>query len=156
MKLSEFKTLSRHAGTLTFALPNGRLVPEYFHITEMGLLTKSYIDCGGTVREEKKISFQIWFAQDYEHRLTLEKLDKIISAAEPLLGAEDLEIVVEYQTDLSISNFGLSYKEGVFHLTPIESHCQAADHCGIPADKMKVSLKDLGSANSCSPHSGCC
>lgn len=45
------------------------MAPAHFHITEMGLVTKNFIDCGNTIREEKLITFQVWYAGDLEHRL---------------------------------------------------------------------------------------
>ncbi len=38
-------------------MPNGAYVPPHFHLTEVGTMVKKFIDCGGTVREEAKISF---------------------------------------------------------------------------------------------------
>lgn len=157
MTIQEFKKSIENLTKIQFVLPNGKLIPEYFHITEMGKKTKHFIDCGNTIREEKYISFQIWYAQDYDHRLTNEKLLKIISASEPLFEGENLEIEVEYQLDMSMGVFGLTCKNNVFHLTPKETTCLANDHCGIPSEKMKVSLKDLQEKTSCcTPNSGCC
>jgi hypothetical protein len=39
-------------------------VPEHFHVTEVGVVTKDFIDCGGTVRHEKVANFQLWDAND--------------------------------------------------------------------------------------------
>ena len=80
MKLSEFKNSLMNIESINIQLPNGTFVPSHFHITEMGLLTKNFIDCGNTIREEKLITFQLWFAGDLEHRLTSEKVFKIIAA----------------------------------------------------------------------------
>ncbi|CAN5562609.1 hypothetical protein BH10BAC1_BH10BAC1_20660 [soil metagenome] len=74
MKLSDFKKDLIVLDTLTFIQPNGKIVPLHFHITEVGLTTKHFIDCGGTVREEKVVNFQLWEASDFEHRLTASKL----------------------------------------------------------------------------------
>ena len=38
----------------------------------------------------------------------------------------------------------------------IETDCLAKDKCGIPEEKLKTSLSDLGSQNACTPGSGCC
>ena len=157
MKLSAFKLALENINQFQIQLPNGTFVPNNFHITEMGLLTKNFIDCGNTIREEKYITFQVWFAGDFEHRLTAEKVFKIIKASESLFTNEDLEIEVEYQMDLTIGKFGIEFSDGVFKLTKKETTCLAEDHCGIPAEKMKVSLKDLqANASCCLPKSGCC
>lgn len=157
MKLSEFKNRLEHVTTFTIQLPNGELIPPHFHITEMGLLTKNFIDCGNTVREEKLITFQVWFAGDTDHRLTTDKVFKIINVSKKLIEDDDLELEVEYQTEYTIGKFGLDFANGIFVLTSKETTCLAQDHCGIPADKMKVKIGEWKEKVSCcSPESKCC
>ena len=74
MKLSEFTQHLSGLKKIAFELPSGKLVPEHFHVTEIGRIDKNFIDCGGTIRKEQKISFQLWQANDYNHRLHPEKL----------------------------------------------------------------------------------
>lgn len=69
MKLSEIKTILATAQAVNFRLENGESVPEHFHVTEVGIITKDFIDCGGKVRHEKVANFQLWDADDYAHRL---------------------------------------------------------------------------------------
>lgn len=57
MKISEFKNYLSPTEELLFVMPNGAYVPPHFHLTEVGTMVKKFIDCGGTVREEAKISF---------------------------------------------------------------------------------------------------
>jgi len=143
---------------VNFVLPNGTFVPEYFHVTEVGLTTKNFIDCGGTVRKETVVNFQLWDANDYDHRLKPKKLLDIIALSERVLGIEDYEIEVEYQ-DTTIGKYDLGFNGAAFTLLNKQTACLAMDQCGIPADKQKVSLKELGSntnANSCTPGGGCC
>ena len=51
MKLSEIKTILETVETVNFRLPDGSYVPEHFHVTEVGVVTRNFIDCGGTVRK---------------------------------------------------------------------------------------------------------
>ena len=74
MKLSEIKTILNTAASVNFELENGTKVPEHFHVTEIGVITKHFIDCGGKVRKEKVANFQLWDANDFEHRLKPQKL----------------------------------------------------------------------------------
>ena len=74
MKLSEIKKHLNQLETIEFKLPNGDLVPRHFHVTEVGKVSKTFIDCGGTLRQESLINFQLWEADDYDHRLHPEKL----------------------------------------------------------------------------------
>ena len=158
MKLSQFITSINSVQEFTIQLPNGTFVPPHFHITEMGLLTKNFIDCGNTIREEKVITFQVWFAGDVEHRLTAEKVHKIIHASKNLFENADFELEVEYQDAQTIGKFGIEFQNGIFHLTSKQTTCLAQDHCGIPSDKMKPVVGEWKSkkASCCSPNTSCC
>jgi hypothetical protein len=76
-------------------LENGTFVTEHFHVTEVGIVTKQFIDCGGTIRNEKTVNFQLWNANDFDHRLKPAKLLSIIELSEKKLSIEDAEIEVE-------------------------------------------------------------
>ncbi|AZI33888.1 DUF6428 family protein [Kaistella carnis] len=155
MKLSEIKDKLNKLEKIAFQLPNGELVPNHFHVTEIGKITKHFIDCGGTVRKEEVVNFQLWNANDYDHRLHPEKLLDIIQLSERVLEIEDLEIEVEYQAD-TIGKFGLDFEGQNFLLTNKETDCLAKDKCGIPNEKPKVKLSELNNESSCTPGGGCC
>ena len=157
MKLSEIKSKLPSLTQLTFLLPDGTAVPAHFHITEVGQVQKKFIDCGGTVRDEKAINFQLWEDGDYDHRLGAQKLLDIIELSERVLGLEDLEVEVEYQGD-TIGKYGLDFNGEVFVLTKKMTDCLAKDKCGIPAEKPKIHLSSMqaSSAGCCTPTSGCC
>lgn len=155
MKLSEVKDILYKLEELTFSLPDGSLVPEHFHVTEVGKVNKQFIDCGGTLRTENVINFQLWSADDYNHRLHPEKLIKIIEIAERHLHLEDNEVEVEYQGE-TIGKYGISFNGSGFDLVSKQTDCLAKDNCGIPVSKPKVKLSELQTAGSCAPGSGCC
>lgn len=157
MKLSEIKKHLSNIKTIAFQLPNGKLVPSHFHVTEVGKISKHFIDCGGTERKEDVANFQLWQADDYDHRLHPEKLVHIIELSEKVLGIEDLEIEVEYQGN-TIEKYGLDFNGSIFQLTSKHTDCLAKDNCGIPVNKTKIRLSDLNieSGSSCNPNSGCC
>jgi hypothetical protein len=155
MKLSEVKRELNTLETISFQLPNGELVPNHFHVTEVGKITKHFIDCGGTVRKEEVVNFQLWNANDYDHRLHPEKLVNIIELSETILGIEDLEIEVEYQSD-TIGKYGLDFDGTHFLLTNKQTDCLAKDNCGIPVEKIKVALAGLTDEPCCTPEGNCC
>lgn len=155
MKLSEIKQILSTAEGVNFKLENGNSVPEHFHVTEVGIITKDFIDCGGTVRHEKVANFQLWDADDYEHRLKAGKLLHIISLSEKVLGMEDLEIEVEYQAE-TIGKYDLGFDGESFLLLAKKTACLATDKCGVPAEKQKIELVNLASASTCAPGGGCC
>ncbi|MBB3122673.1 hypothetical protein FHS04_000161 [Mesoflavibacter sabulilitoris] len=159
MTLSEIKKHLKNLDTIAFILPDGSLVPNHFHVTEVGKTTKHFIDCGGTIRQEKKVNFQLWNANDYDHRLHPEKLIHIIELSEDIFNLKDLEIEVEYQGEQSIQKFGLDFKDGQFLLTSTQTNCLAKDKCGIPEKQLpkpKVKLADLNNEPCCSPDGNCC
>jgi hypothetical protein len=157
MKLSEVKGLLTTVETVDFKIQNGGLVPEHFHVTEVGLITKHFIDCGGTERIEKVANFQLWNANDFEHCLKPQKLLNIIELSERRLGMDDLEVEVEYQSD-TIGKYGLDFNGKEFVLTTKQTACLALDACGIHSEKLKVRLSDLQPVEqaSCTPGGGCC
>lgn len=157
MILSEIKAILETAQEVSFELENGQRVPAHFHVTEVGVISKNFIDCGGTVRNEKVANFQLWNADDFDHRLAPQKLLGIIALSEKVLGMEDLPIEVEYQGE-TIGKYSLSFNGQKFILVPQQTNCLAQDKCGIAPVKKKVSLVDLGvaSPNACTPGGGCC
>ncbi len=155
MNLSQIKSILEEVNTISFRLPNGELVPNHFHVTEVGKIKKNFIDCGGTVRNEEVINFQLWDANDYDHRLHPEKLLHIINLSEKVLELQNSEIEVEYQGE-TIQKFGLDFDGEKFLLTTKYTDCLAKDNCGIPAEKQKVALADLNAEPCCSPDGNCC
>lgn len=155
MKLSDIKKYLSTADSVNFSLQNGTPVPEHFHVTEIGVVTKHFIDCGGTIRNEKVANFQLWDANDFDHRLKPQKLINIIKLSEEKLGMEDLEIEVEYQNE-TIGKYDLDYNGKNFVLVSKQTACLASDSCGIPADKLKPGLSEIANQNSCKPGGGCC
>ena len=154
MKLSEFTNQLSRLSEIAFELPNGELVPEHFHVTEVGKISKHFIDCGGTLRDEEKVSFQLWEENDYNHRLHPGKLIKIIELAKNKLGLPDVEIEVEYQGE-SINKFELDFDGKNFLLVNTQTTCLAKEKCGVPEQKPKVKLSELQNS-CCTPESGCC
>jgi hypothetical protein len=156
MKLSQIKSILATVETVNFQLPSGSLVPEHFHVTEVGLITKNFIDCGGTVRNETVVNFQLWNANDVDHRLKPQKLINIIELSEKKLGIKDYEIEVEYQVT-TIGKYDLDFNGTDFILVNKQTACLSEDQCGIPQEKPKMRLSEMNNeVKSCSPNSGCC
>ena len=155
MKLSEVKQILPTLENVEFQLENGTFVPEHFHVTEVGMINKNFIDCGGVIRNEKVVNFQLWNADDLEHRLKPEKLLNIIKLSEEKLGMEDHEIEVEYQSE-TIGKYDLEFNGKTFVLRNKMTACLAPDACGIPSEKVKRNLSELKPVSKCAPNSGCC
>lgn len=150
MTLEQIKQYLLNTSNVNFKLPDGTFVPEHFHVTEIGLLHKHFIDCGGKIRDEKVISFQLWNASDTDHRLKPQKLLNIIKLSQEKLIIGDHEVEVEYQSE-TIGRYGLNFDGTNFILTPKYTACLAEDSCGIKP------VTEKAPANSCcKPGSGCC
>jgi hypothetical protein len=158
MKLSEIKNQLKNLSQIAFQLPNGELVPSHFHVTEVGLITKNFIDCGGQIREEAVVNFQLWEANDYDHRLHPEKLVSIIELSERKLLIPDLEVEVEYQMKETIGKFSLDFDGTNFQLKSKLTDCLAKDNCGIPTEKLKTKIGEWRQKETscCTADSGCC
>ena len=148
MKLSEIKELLNTLETVNFKLENGTYVPEHFHVTEIGVVTKHFIDCGGTVRNEQVANFQLWDANDFEHKLKPKKLLHIIALSEKILALKDLEIEVEYQST-TIGKYDLGFDGENFILIAKKTACLAQESCGTKPETAENKV-------CCSTESNCC
>ena len=155
MKLSEIKKHLKSLDKIGFQLPNGEMVANHFHVTEVGKITKDFIDCGGKVRSENVINFQLWEENDYDHRLHPEKLVHIIELSENIFKFDDLEIEVEYQGKETIGKYNLDFDGINFLLTSKLTACLAREACGVPEEKTKSKITEAVSS-CCDPASGCC
>ena len=152
MKISEMKTALTGLPAVNFRLSDGTYLPAHFHVTEVGLVTKHFIDCGGVERRESVANFQLWEAGDYDHRLASQKFLHIIQLSNKILGSEDLTIEVEYQ-QATIGKFGLTFDGKDFILTPKQTACLAQDACGIPNQLFVLPQLQVAA---CTPGGGCC
>lgn len=150
MKMSEMKKSLANIKAINFKLPDGTYVPSHFHVTEVGLVTKHFIDCGGVERKETVANFQLWEAGDYDHKLAPQKFLHILNLSKKVLGDEDLAIEVEYQQN-TIGKFGLEFDGKDFLLTLKQTACLAQDACGIPPAQQKKQASSC-----CTPSGGCC
>lgn len=113
------------------------IVPENFHITEIGRLNKIFIDCGGQARESFKCVIQLWVANDFDHRMSTTKFKSILDIAEQNLFSNfcNLDVNIEFQQE-SLSYYFLSdffATEDVvsFYLDVINTDCLAKSKCGL-------------------------
>ncbi len=156
MKYSEFKKAIETVSDITILLPDNSSVPQHFHITEVGLITKHFIDCGGKERISKLISFQIWVAEDVNHRLTAAKIADILNKSAFITGNADFEIEAEYQTN-TIGKYAVEFNGNQFQLINKYTECLASEVCGVDSEKYKLNLADIKQgASCCTPGGGCC
>ena len=134
LTLKQFTEQLKSCETLSF-MCNSTAIPEHFHITELAFIEKQFIDCGWTKRHETFISMQIWVAEDKEHRLSPDKLLKIIDLWKWLIPDENIPLVFEYQW-FTLETYNIDYDGDNFILEPIYTNCLAQDKCGIKPDQL--------------------
>jgi hypothetical protein len=149
---------------LRIVLPNGEAVAPHFHITEVGHVTKNFLDCGGTKRSQESCLLQTWVYSDVDHRLETTKLANILRIAGDVLPSLDLPVEIEHEAGV-VSQYpvdsGISDGQTLTLTTGLKhTACLAMDVCCAPAtSNATVASTDkprVKGAACCSPASGCC
>jgi hypothetical protein len=140
MKLHELQSILRaHPGAHPrFLLLGGGQIPAHFHITEVGHVTKKFVDCGGTFREGETCVLQTHVADDFEHRLQAGRFADILDLGRPILPGDDLEVEVEWDCCV-ISQYPIASGWAVadrleFQLASKHTDCLAKEKCGCESD----------------------
>jgi hypothetical protein len=110
MLFQEFKQITQNnpAKEIKIYLPNGEIIPEHFHLTDIGTIAHNFIDCGGVVGSNSWVQIQLWVADDKDHRITTTTTSKIITASEKILqNSDNEEIVIEYQHSDSATKYNV-------------------------------------------------
>jgi hypothetical protein len=159
MKLSELKSLLTEHSDRFFRirLPDGGAVPVSFHVTEVGQMHKTFIDCGGKLRETTTCQLQVWVGDDYEHRIETGKMASILDKARSILPDDSVPVEIEYEdrviSQYTISSHELSDDSVVLILDNKHTECLAPELCGLPSIGRLPAIG--GKSNGCGP-SGCC
>ncbi len=138
---------------LRFVLGHETMLPLHFHVTEIGNVTKDFVDCGGTRRTISACILQTLVADDIDHRLTAKKLSRIVEKSSCLAinPASNVEVEIQGRTIevYAVSAVEITETELVVQLQPKETACLAPDRCGIG------SLPVFQAAN-CDGENNCC
>lgn len=152
MNLSEFLPLLKdHPNkTITLNLPDGSTAPPHFHVTEVGHVSRSFIDCGGTSHRLDSCLLQIWVAHDYNHRLQAGKLARIIDLASAQFPSPDLPVEFEHEapvlTQLTIVSCEISPHSLAFTLAYKATDCLAKETC-LPKPDFSLPGADKATGN---------
>jgi len=163
MTLFQFKTLlqeNRERG-FRLVLPDNHAVPISFHITEVALVHKTFIDCGGTMRETRTCQLQAWVGPDEDHRIAAGKMADVLERAAKFLPADDLELEIEYESSV-ISQYPIAASTVcdefvTLQLSTKHTACLAPELCIAPAPKSGSIPLTIAPSNGCGcGPSGCC
>ena len=154
--------------SLRITLPNGEAIAPHFHITEVGHVTKNFMDCGGTRRKTESCLLQTWVYSDVDHRLETSKLANILRIAGDVLPSLDLPVEIEHEAGV-VSQYPVTAGSSDGHtltLTTGLKHtaCLAMDLCCAPADAAPASPATatasakprVQAGGCCTPSGGCC
>ena len=157
MKFKQFSDQLANAGDrqLRLQLPWGDYVPAHFHVTEVGKVTKDFVDCGGVRRTTQTCVLQTLVASDIQHRLKANKLAKILDLTRQLELSAEIPVEFEIQGDtiqiFSLHQCQLDDSHLTLSLTAGQTACLAPDKCGIGN-----ALPTLGGSCCGDNDSGCC
>lgn len=153
MNLNEFKALLKGEGEKHFRiqLPDGSPVPLSFHVTEIGKIQKTFIDCGGTMRGTIACQLQIWVGEDVDHRMEARKAAAILEKAKAFLPDENIPVEVEYEdrviSQYTIEAATIDSTSVTLKLSHKHTECLAPELCVVPPKSRE---------SKCHAPSGCC
>jgi len=166
MTLQEFKALLQDNRGKLFqvALPTGDQVPISFHITEVGRVDKTFLDCGGTLRNRSTAQLQVWVGPDEDHRIQAGKMVDILERSGAVVPDDTLPLEMEYEMEngfvsqFPVADFAVSDVAVVLHLGVRHTECLAPELCIVPANKsFSLSMAPVAQTNDCGcGPSGCC
>jgi len=160
MNLSELKSLLAEHPQRAFRLllPDGEPVPVSFHVTEVGRVNKTFLDCGGTLRETTICLLQVWVGRDYDHRLETGKMAGILEKGGAILTDDSVPVEIEYEdrviSQYTIEGHDLTDDAVVLKLAHKHTECLAPELCGLQMPDLR--LPAIGGKSSCCGPDGCC
>ncbi len=139
MKLNQLKTLleANRDKQFLLLLPNNNPVPVSFHITEVGHINKTFIDCGGKVHATQTCQLQAWVGEDEEHRINAGKLADILKLSRSIVPDDDIDLEIEYEDQVisqyPVEDYTVTGEAVVLNLTTKHTDCLARELCLVPS-----------------------
>lgn len=139
-------------------LPGDNAVPVSFHITEVGHVTKKFLDCGGRLHTVQTCQLQAWVWTDTEHRLLAGKMASVLGLARTkgvLPAGENLDVEFEYEdktiSQYPVASYAVTDNAVIINLAAKHTDCLAKDVC-LPSLPM---AGGLAMASDCGPSCDC-
>jgi hypothetical protein len=159
MTLCELKSLLADYPDRYFRLrlPDASSVPMSFHITEVGRVQKTFLDCGGQLRERTTCQLQVWVGEDFEHRIETGKMAGILTKAVALLPDDSVSVEIEYEdrviSQYTIETHELTDDSVILNLAHKHTECLAPELCGLQMPDLR--LPAIGGKSPCCGPGGC-
>lgn len=140
-------------------LPDTSDVPVSFHVTEVGRIDKTFLDCGGTRREKTTCQLQVWVGQDFEHRIETQKMVGILKMGEVLLPDDSVPVEIEYEdrviSQYTIEDHEVSAVAITLQLAHKHTECLAPELCGLDMPSLRLPSLPGQSTPCCAPGRPC-
>jgi len=158
MKLSQFTDLLQANPEKPFhlVLPGQTTVPVSYHITEVGHVTKRFIDCGGKLHTTQSCQLQAWVSTDSDHRFLAGKMASVLNMSKAkgvLPDGEDLDVEIEYEdttiSQYTIADYALTDSAIVLSLGSKHTDCLAKESCLPKLPMMGAEAACCGGSSAC-------
>lgn len=159
MQLHELKSLLAENAERHFRirLPDGDAIPLSFHVTEIGRVTKTFLDCGGTRRETETCQLQVWVGEDYDHRIETGKMAGILEKSKTVLPDDSVPVEIEYEdkviSQYTITGHDITDDAVILNLAHKHTECLAPELCGLPSINRLPAIS--GKSSCCAPGQSC-
>jgi hypothetical protein len=158
MQFHELKSLLAENAERHFRirLPDGDAIPLSFHVTEIGRVTKTFLDCGGTRRETETCQLQVWVGEDYDHRIETGKMAGILEKGKSVLPDDSVPVEIEYEdkviSQYTITSHNITDDAVILNLAHKHTECLAPELCGLPINRLPAIS---GKSSCCAPGQSC-
>lgn len=155
MTLQELeKTLASHPDKpFGLLLPGGNPVPVSFHVTEVGRVQKTFVDCGGKMHRTESCQLQVWIGPDQDHRIEAGKMASILQKARAILPDADIPVEVEYGNDAAsqypVIDHSVSQDGVILKLGNKQTDCLAKNECGATESEGEAATPCCGTGCGC-------
>jgi hypothetical protein len=154
MKFAEFQSALHNSTvqSLEIRLPEKHALASHFHVTEVGRVTKDFVDCGGVRRTETTVVLQTLVAHDTDHRLSVSKMAGILSKSATLALGDELPVDIEIQGSTietwRVASMECTDDQMVIHVEPRRTACLAPEIC-------QLNILPTAVSSCCDSPSGC-
>jgi hypothetical protein len=134
---------------LRFVLPDGDYIPAHAHVTEVGHVVRTFIDCGGLTGKAEKLVLQTHVGSDTDHRLRSDRLAKILDLGNRVIPSAELDVHVEYDCCV-VAQYPIAEAE------PNGEHLNLILHRGRTQCRARERRESETNADCCGTSAACC
>jgi hypothetical protein len=103
----------------------------------VGLVSKTFIDCGSKVHTIQTCQLQAWVGEDVDHRIKAGKMADILTLSKSIVPDDFLDVEVEYEDSVisqyPVADAVVSDDAVTLHLKTKHTDCLAKELCLVPS-----------------------